>query len=246
MTSRTTRQTRVVDLLRAHDVRSQGELLSLLSRDGVEVTQATLSRDLVEVGAVKVRKGRQLVYALPDAGGAVASAEVTAPGFRSDLFSAFYPLAAASPVLQRLDLGAHGLAWSRAPAVLTHVLPDGRSATLWQDPARTASSLAAFDAADGDAGSVRVHPAGDGGGGLRLPGHVEHQQHRQAQPLRQVRRRAGAAGRGRDAVEQAHRRLHHQHRRPLGRPRGQRVEQRGRHGPTVQVDPRRPGGCSML
>ena len=75
MTSRTTRQTRVVDLLRSHDVRSQGELLSLLSRDGVEVTQATLSRDLVEVGAVKVRKGRQLVYALPDAGGALASAE---------------------------------------------------------------------------------------------------------------------------------------------------------------------------
>ena len=32
MTSRTTRQTRVVDLLRSHDVRSQGELLSLLSR----------------------------------------------------------------------------------------------------------------------------------------------------------------------------------------------------------------------
>jgi transcriptional regulator of arginine metabolism len=74
MTSRTARQTRVVDLLRSHDVRSQGELLSLLSRDGVDVTQATLSRDLVEVGAIKVRKGRQLVYALPDPGGPVASA----------------------------------------------------------------------------------------------------------------------------------------------------------------------------
>ncbi|MEP6651490.1 MAG: arginine repressor [Lapillicoccus sp.] len=74
MTSRTTRQTRVVDLLRSYDVRSQGELLTLLSRDGVDVTQATLSRDLVEVGAVKVRKGRQLVYALPDAGSSVASA----------------------------------------------------------------------------------------------------------------------------------------------------------------------------
>ena len=76
MTSRTTRQTRVVDLLRSHDVRSQGELLTLLSRDGVEVTQATLSRDLVEVGAVKVRKGRQLVYALPDAGGTVDSEDL--------------------------------------------------------------------------------------------------------------------------------------------------------------------------
>ena len=73
MTSRTARQTRVVDLLRSHDVRSQGELLSLLSRDGVEVTQATLSRDLVEVGAVKVRRGRQLVYALPDPGGPLGS-----------------------------------------------------------------------------------------------------------------------------------------------------------------------------
>ena len=73
MTGRTARQTRVVELLRSHDVRSQGELLSLLSRDGVEVTQATLSRDLVELDAVKVRKGRQLVYALPDPGGRVAS-----------------------------------------------------------------------------------------------------------------------------------------------------------------------------
>jgi transcriptional regulator of arginine metabolism len=76
MTSRTTRQTRVVDLLRSHDVRSQGELLSLLSRDCVEVTQATLSRDLVEVGAVKVRKGRQLVYALPNGGPQVTSEEL--------------------------------------------------------------------------------------------------------------------------------------------------------------------------
>jgi transcriptional regulator of arginine metabolism len=80
MTSRTTRQTRVVDLLRSHEVRSQGELLGLLSRDGVEVTQATLSRDLVEVGAVKVRKGRQLVYALPEPSGSV-----TSPGRSDDL-----------------------------------------------------------------------------------------------------------------------------------------------------------------
>jgi transcriptional regulator of arginine metabolism len=78
MTSRTTRQTRVVDLLRSRDVRSQGELLSLLSDDGVEVTQATLSRDLVEVGAVKVRKGRQLVYALPEPNGAGTPARLSA------------------------------------------------------------------------------------------------------------------------------------------------------------------------
>ena len=48
---------------------SQGELLEILSRDGIEVTQATLSRDLVELGAVKIREGRGLVYAVPGLGG---------------------------------------------------------------------------------------------------------------------------------------------------------------------------------
>jgi phytoene dehydrogenase-like protein len=84
-------------------------------------------------------------------GGAVASAEVTAPGFRTDLFSAFYPLAAASPVIRNLHLEDHGVRWSRAPAVLTHVLPDGTSATLWQDAERTAASLEQTGAGDGAA-----------------------------------------------------------------------------------------------
>src|SRR5436190_6681903 len=56
-------------------------------------------------------------------GGAVRSAEVTAPGFSTDLFSAFYPLAAGSPVIRDLDLADHGLVWCHAPAVLAHVLP---------------------------------------------------------------------------------------------------------------------------
>lgn len=68
-TTRTGRQRRIVDLLSRNDVRSQGELLDLLAEDGIEVTQATLSRDLVELGAVKVRSGRALVYAVPGEGG---------------------------------------------------------------------------------------------------------------------------------------------------------------------------------
>ncbi len=64
-TTRTARQSRVAELLSRHEVRSQGELLTLLAEDGIDVTQATLSRDLVEVGAVKVRVGRTLVYAVP-------------------------------------------------------------------------------------------------------------------------------------------------------------------------------------
>jgi phytoene dehydrogenase-like protein len=81
-------------------------------------------------------------------GGAVRSAEITAPGFLSDLCSAFYPLGAASPVLRRLELERYGLTWRHAPAVLAHILPDGRCAVLHRDEDRTAESLAQFDKAD--------------------------------------------------------------------------------------------------
>jgi phytoene dehydrogenase-like protein len=92
-----------------------------------------------------------LVEANPEVGGAVRSAEVTAPGFCNDLFSAFYPLAAASPVITDLDLAAHGLTWRHAPAVLSHALDDGRAAMLSRDPEVTAASVDSFHAGDGDA-----------------------------------------------------------------------------------------------
>jgi phytoene dehydrogenase-like protein len=85
------------------------------------------------------------------AGGSVGSAELTAPGFVSDLCSAFYPLGAGSPVLRELDLQAHGLVWRHAPAVLAHVLPDDRCAVIHRDVAGTAQSLAAFDPDDAKA-----------------------------------------------------------------------------------------------
>jgi len=84
-------------------------------------------------------------------GGAVRTAEITAPGFRNDLFSAFYPLGVASPALGALGLEEHGLRWSHAPEVLAHVFPDSRSALLSRDPERTAASVGEFDARDGDA-----------------------------------------------------------------------------------------------
>ncbi|MEO7446694.1 MAG: arginine repressor [Humibacillus sp.] len=71
--SRTQRQRRIALLLEANEVHSQGELADLLVAEGTEVTQATLSRDLVEIGAVKVRRGRALVYAVPGEGSDVAS-----------------------------------------------------------------------------------------------------------------------------------------------------------------------------
>jgi transcriptional regulator of arginine metabolism len=64
------RQQRIIDLLNVHEVRSQAELARLLAEDDVEVTQATLSRDLDELGAVRVRTASgHLVYAVPPEGG---------------------------------------------------------------------------------------------------------------------------------------------------------------------------------
>ena len=64
------RQQKIVDLLGTHQVRSQTELADLLAQAGVVVTQATLSRDLVELDAVKVRlPSGSLVTAVPAEGG---------------------------------------------------------------------------------------------------------------------------------------------------------------------------------
>jgi transcriptional regulator of arginine metabolism len=64
----------VASLLARQQVRSQTELAELLAAEGVVVTQATLSRDLVELQAVKVRGASgTLVYAVPVEGGARAA-----------------------------------------------------------------------------------------------------------------------------------------------------------------------------
>ncbi|WP_151082127.1 arginine repressor [Nocardioides cynanchi] len=60
----------IVELLAGHEVRSQPELLELLVAQGTRITQATLSRDLVELDAVRVRtQSGALVYAVPAEGG---------------------------------------------------------------------------------------------------------------------------------------------------------------------------------
>jgi phytoene dehydrogenase-like protein len=92
-----------------------------------------------------------VLEAAAEPGGAVRTAEVTAPGFRSDLCSAFYPLGAGSPVLRELDLAAYGLRWRHAPLVLAHVLPDDRCVVLSRDVEETAASVEAFAAGDGAA-----------------------------------------------------------------------------------------------
>ena len=62
--TRAGRHARIVELIRDKAVRSQTELADLLAGDGVQVTQATLSRDLEELGAVKVSGA----YLIPEDG----------------------------------------------------------------------------------------------------------------------------------------------------------------------------------
>ncbi|MFH8800728.1 phytoene desaturase family protein [Streptomyces sp. NPDC017936] len=87
----------------------------------------------------------------PEPGGAVRHDREVDPDFVSDVFSSFYPLAAASPVVAGLRLEDHGLRWSHAPHVLAHPLSDGRCAVLDRRVDVTARSLDVFHAGDGAA-----------------------------------------------------------------------------------------------
>lgn len=60
------RQRAIANLIRTQAVASQEELGDRLSALGYAVTQATVSRDLEQLGAVKVRRDGQLAYALPE------------------------------------------------------------------------------------------------------------------------------------------------------------------------------------
>lgn len=65
--SKAQRQHRVARLLAEQAVTSQGQLVELLAADGVSATQATVSRDLEDMGAIKVRvAGGETVYAVPE------------------------------------------------------------------------------------------------------------------------------------------------------------------------------------
>jgi transcriptional regulator of arginine metabolism len=68
--TKTARQQYIVEVLSRSAVRSQADLVERLAEAGIAVTQATLSRDLDELGAVRVRNpAGVLVYALPGEGG---------------------------------------------------------------------------------------------------------------------------------------------------------------------------------
>src|SRR5215210_9419559 len=91
-------------------------------------------------------------------GGAVATEELTLPGFRHDTWSAVYPAAAASPVFASFGLEDHGLEWVHPHWCFAHPLEDGHAAALGRDLDATAATLDALHPGDGAAWTRFARP----------------------------------------------------------------------------------------
>jgi phytoene dehydrogenase-like protein len=108
-------------------------------------------------------------------GGGMRTAELTLPGYWSDVCSAIHPMAAGSPYFQQLPLEKFGLDYINPPVLAAHPFDNGRAAVLKQSLQETADLLGA----DRDAylqliGSVvKIWPglAKDVLGSLRFPEH---------------------------------------------------------------------------
>lgn len=97
-----------------------------------------------------------VLEAQPQPGGGVSSAGYLGEGWTTDVCSAFYPLAAASPVFRGLHLEDYGMQWVRSGAVLAHPLGGTDAAVLYQDVEATADGLENLQSGDGDAWA-RLH-----------------------------------------------------------------------------------------
>ena len=110
MTSREARRQRIRELIATYAIDSQGDLVGLLAADGIDVTQATVSRDLDAMGVGKQRgaDGR-VAYALPETGSLaqVLRQFVMAIDASGNLAVVRTPPGAASAVASAID--GHGI-----------------------------------------------------------------------------------------------------------------------------------------
>jgi phytoene dehydrogenase-like protein len=108
-----------------------------------------------------------VLEANPRPGGAVATEELTLPGFRHDAFSAVYPAAAASPVFAQLPLERHGLRWVQPRWAMAHPLQDAGATALGRDLGATAATLDRVHAGDGERWAAFAAPYLRHAGALR-------------------------------------------------------------------------------
>lgn len=123
------RQAQIAAVLAQHAVRSQSELAAILASDGIATTQATLSRDLVEMRARKVRDAAgQLTYALPPEGASGAVVGVSGPYDLTQLEARFTRLA--SEILITAEY-AGNLVVLRTPAGAAHYLASALDRSMY-------------------------------------------------------------------------------------------------------------------
>jgi phytoene dehydrogenase-like protein len=92
-----------------------------------------------------------VLEAQPTVGGAVRSDTDVHPDYVHDTFSAFYPLAAASPTIRSFGLEQHGLEWVHAPAVMANPVHQDQWAVLHRDRDTTAGLMEELHPGDGEA-----------------------------------------------------------------------------------------------
>src|SRR5258708_24909238 len=85
--------------------------------------------------SVQLREARSTV------GGGTRSAELTLPGFISDICSAIHPLGMASPLMRTLPLKDHGLEFIQPPVPLAHPFDDGSAPVLERSLDATGATL---------------------------------------------------------------------------------------------------------
>ena len=103
------RQGAILRLLLSHELSTQGELVQALQDEGYDVVQTTVSRDVRELGLVKVRGASgKLIYAAPDAIGAAMQRYATSVEAASGgLVIVTTPSGYASALAQAIDEGSH-------------------------------------------------------------------------------------------------------------------------------------------
>jgi transcriptional regulator of arginine metabolism len=153
--SKAARHARIATLIRDVPVRSQAELAELLAAAGFVTTQATLSRDLEELGAVKVRgtDGSAPVYVLPEEGaGPMRSAEQAPERLRRLLRELLISAdASGNLVLLRTPPGAaqflaSAVDRSGLPEVMGTIAGDDTIVVVVREPTRRAGPGAALAA----------------------------------------------------------------------------------------------------
>jgi transcriptional regulator of arginine metabolism len=111
---RSDRRRDLLRILHTGKASSQKDIVDALRAAGHEVTQATVSRDLREVGATKIRSGDDFVYLLPDELGRTHGSDLMIRNLERTLEEFSLDVRSAHSLVIVLTAPGHGSAVARA------------------------------------------------------------------------------------------------------------------------------------